>query len=219
MAIPREVGKQTKKLTNTRELRTFKQTLHLTQLQKDFLFGTLLGDGCLITSRSGKAARLQVRQNWKFKDYVMWKYSLFTDWVRTQPREDFYNDSFYFRTISHPDLMSVKKMFYRGANRFVPKNISDLLINPLSLAVWFMDDGNGNKRQRYLRISSYGFGLKGNLSLQKCLKSNFNLDTHIYKDSKGYYLWFPIVSAFALYKTIKPFILPSMQYKFVSLTP
>ena len=79
MVIPREVGRQKLKLTNTRELREFKQTLHLSQLQKDLLFGTMLGDGCLITSRSGKSARLQVRHNWDYKQYVLWKYSFFKD--------------------------------------------------------------------------------------------------------------------------------------------
>jgi hypothetical protein len=103
MAIPREVGKQ-KKLTNTRLLRLFKEKLSLTQLQKDFLFGTMLGDGCLITSRSEKSALLQVRQSVKQKEYVLWKYSLFKGWVLTQPREDIHNQSYYFRTVSHSDL-------------------------------------------------------------------------------------------------------------------
>ena len=46
--------------TNTRFLKDKKSDLELSQLQKDFVIGTILGDGCLITSRSGKAARLQV---------------------------------------------------------------------------------------------------------------------------------------------------------------
>src|SRR3990167_2392111 len=185
MAIPREVGKQNKKLTNTRELREFKLTLHLTQLQKDFLFGTLLGDGCLISSRSGKSARLQVRHNREFKEYVLWKHSFFKKWVRMQPTEDRFNNSFYFRTLSHPDLMEIKRLFYDGTVRFVPNNILNILRNPLSLAVWVMDDGNGDKRNRNFRLSSYGFGLEGNLLLQDCLRRNFSLLTTLYRDSKG----------------------------------
>lgn len=218
MAIPREVGRQ-KKLTNTRELLQLKQTLHLTKVQKEFLFGTLLGDGCLITSRSGKSARLQVRQNIKYKDYVWWKYSFFKDWVLTKPREDPFNQSFYFRTVSHPELMSIKKLFYFETKRFVPNNIFDMLKSPFSLAVWMMDDGNGHKKYKCYRISSYGFGKDGNIMLQKCLLTNYSLHTILYKDSKGYYLYFRSHDAQQLYYLIRPYILPCMLYKFASLTP
>ncbi len=218
MAIPREVGKQ-KKLTNTRLLRLFKEKLSLTQLQKDFLFGTMLGDGCLITSRSEKSALLQVRQSVKQKEYVLWKYSLFKGWALTQPREDIHNQSFYFRTVSHPDLMKIKRLFYKGSKRFVPDNISQLLTKPISLAVWAMDDGNGSKTRCCYRISSYGFGELGNVLLQECLERNFSLQTDLYRDQKGFYIYFSKPSAIELYTIIKPFILPCMQYKFASLTP
>ena len=218
MAIPREVGKQIKKPTNTRILRKLKRSLHLTQIQKEFLIGTLLGDRCLITSKSGLSARLQVRHNWNYQEYVLWKYSLFKGWVLTQPREDFYNNSFYFRTVSHPELMEMKQLFYEGTIRLVPKNIKDYLHSPLSLAVWLMDDGNGFKTYRGFRVSSYGFGLEGNILLQECLKVNFSLATNIHKD-KGYRLLFPKDSALRLYHIVKPYILPCMQYKFASLTP
>lgn len=217
MVIPREVGKQ--KLTNTRKLREFKKTLQLSSFQRDFLIGTLLGDGCLITSRSGKSARLQVRQSKKFKEYVLWKYSFFSQWVLTPPREDTHNDSFYFRTMSHPDLMQIKRMFYSGSKRFVPGNITYLLKNPFSLAVWVMDDGNGNKKRSCFRLSSYGFGKEGNILLQECLLQNFSLPSVIYRDSKGFYLYFPRENAHKLYEIIKPFLLPCMQYKFATLTP
>lgn len=219
MAIPREVGKQSKKLTNTRVLRRYKQSLKLNQLQKDFLFGTMLGDGCLITSRSGLSARLQVRQNRDYKDYVWWKYGFFKSWVLTQPREDLHNNSLYFRTISHPDLMEIKELFYRNSNRVVPDKITSFLKSPLSLAVWVMDDGNGNNKRACFRISSYGFGRDGNRLLQRCLVSNFSLQATVYSDSKGYYLYFPRSEAYALYRIVKPHILPCMSYKFASLTP
>ncbi|MBI3559820.1 hypothetical protein HY087_01685 [Candidatus Gottesmanbacteria bacterium] len=51
-----------------------KSLLKLTKLQKSVIMGTILGDGCLIASRSGKAARLQVRQKAKYHEFVSWKY-------------------------------------------------------------------------------------------------------------------------------------------------
>ena len=67
--------------TNTRFLKEKKSLLTLTQLQKNFVIGTVLGDACLITSRSGKAARLQVRQKAKYHEFVFWKYHFFKDWI------------------------------------------------------------------------------------------------------------------------------------------
>lgn len=205
--------------TNTRILRSLKSTLKLSDLQKEIVFGTILGDGCLITSRSGRAARLQVRHNVKHQEYVEWKYNFFSKWVLTPPRLDTHNDSWYFRTVSHPGLMEIKRLFYQGSKRFIPENITDFLKSPLSLAVWLMDDGNGSKIRKYFRISSYGFGLSGNLLLKHCLEQNFSLRVTVYKDTKGYQIYFPKESALQLYKMVEPYIVACMRYKFNSLTP
>ena len=208
--------------TNTRFLREKKSLLKLTELQKIVIIGTILGDGCFIASRSGKAARLQVRQKAKYNEFVSWKYEFFKEWVMTKPRYDRFNDSIVFRTLSHPDLMEVRKIFYRNNVKIVPDNIKDLLTHPLSLAIWFMDDGNGHKKHFYLRLSTYAFGETGNKLLQTCLEENFLLDTKIYHDRKGFYLCFLKDNAVKLYKLIRPYVIPCMEYKFIkvkSITP
>jgi recombination protein RecA len=219
MATAREVGKHTRKLTNTRALREYKENLHLSTIQRELLIGTILGDGCLITSRSGESARLQVRHNRKHKEYVLWKYSFFMKWVRNHPKEDFHNNSFFFRTLSHPDFMKIKQLFYIKNKRVIPNTISDIFISPLSLAVWLMDDGNGFKNHKAFRVSSYGFGLHGNILLQHCLQKNFFLETNLSRDSKGCRLYFPKRSTSHLYELIHNYIVPCMQYKFATLTP
>src|SRR3989344_1870304 len=208
--------------TNTKILKEKKLSLKLTPIQKDFVIGTILGDGCLITSRSGKAARLQVRQKAKYHEFVFWKYNFFKEWITTKPRYDRYNDSAVFRTISHPDLMEIKKLFYQDNIKIIPENIKDLLINPLSLAIWFMDDGNCYKKYPYLRLSTYAFKERGNELLQICLKENFGLSSRIVDSSKGNYLYFLKDYALKLYKLIKPYVIPCMEYKFIkvkSITP
>lgn len=207
--------------TNTRVLSNLKLSLDLSDLQKQLVIGTILGDGCLITSRSGMAARLQIRHNRKHQEYVEWKHKFFTKWVLTSPRLDPFNSSWYFRTISHPALMEIKRLFYNGNRRFVPNNIADILKSPLSLAVWLMDDGNGYAYKNYagFRISSYGFGLEGNNLLKQCLEQNFGLEVVIYADSKGHQLFFPKRSALQLYKIVEPYLVDCMRYKFAALTP
>lgn len=203
--------------TNTNVLKNLKSSLKISEEQKKILFGTILGDGCLISSRSGRSARLQIRHNVKFKEFVDFKYRFFKKWVLTKPRYDRFNDSLVFRTVSHPDLMEIRKIFYGIGKKFVPKTIAEYLIDPLSLAIWFMDDGNGDKRNCRLRLSTYAFGKNGNNLLRKCLFENFSLKAKIIKDSKGYYLNFPKDNAIKLYKLIKPYILKCMEYKFVKV--
>jgi len=209
--------------TNTRLLKELKSTLKLSDLQRKFVIGTVLGDGCLISSRSGKAARLQVRQNVKFKEFVDWKNQFFKEWVLTLPRFDQCNNSLVFRTICHPDLMEIRKIFYKDNQKIIPINIKDYLNDSLSLAVWFMDDGNGDKTQCRLRLSTYAFGLEGNNLLQNCFWDNFSIEARIIKDGKGHYLNFPKDSAKGFYKLISKYIIPCMEYKFVkvksSITP
>ena len=85
-----------------------------------------------------------------------------------------------------------------------------------------MDDGNGHKRNPYLRLSTYAFKEAGNKLLQTCLRENFLLDAKIFHDNKGFYLCFLKDNALKLYKLIKPFIIPCMEYKFIkvnSITP
>lgn len=212
MAIPREVGMKHGP-TNTRELTEFKKTLFLSEIQTKILVGTLLGDGCLMSSRSGKAARLQIRHNYKFVDYVEWKFSYFNNWCLTKPRFDHCNNSFVFKTVSHEQLMEVKKMFYGNQGKYIPEDINRLLTDPLSLAVWFMDDGSGDKRICRLKLSTYAFKEKGNLLLQKCLEKNFGLRTKIIRDSKGGYLYFPKEDAIQLCRLINPYVLTCMEYK------
>lgn len=209
--------------TNTRFLRELKSTLKLSELQRKLVIGTVLGDGCLISSRSGKTARLQVRQEAGHKEFVDWKYQFFQGWVLTQPRYDRFNNSFVFRTICHPDLMEIRKYFYSDTGKRIPENIKDYLKDPLSLAVWLMDDGNGDKRCSCFRLSTYAFGKEGNNLLIKCLSDNFSLRTTMIKDCKGFYLYFPSDSVKDLYKLINKFVIPCMGYKFAkiksSITP
>lgn len=212
MATPREVGMKHGP-TNTRELTELKKTLSLSRVQTNFLVGTILGDGYLMSSRSGKAARLQIRHNYKYIDYVEWKFSYFRKWCLTKSRFDKCNNSFVFKTVSHKQLMDLGKMFYGDQGKFVPDKIDRLLIDPLSLAIWFMDDGSGDKRTCRLKLSTYAFKKKGNLLLKKCLEQNFGLKTMIIWDCKGCYLYFPKDDAIRLCQLINPYILTCMEYK------
>src|SRR3989338_2588641 len=204
-----------KQYTNSNWLKDYKKNLDLSSIQRDVLIGTVLGDGCLKISRSGKAAQLQICHSFSSKDYVFWKQQIFKEWVFAEPRYYQINNSLIFRTVSHTLIFEYMKAFYKGRIKIIPQNICDILKSNLSLAVWFMDDGNGYLETYAFRLSTYAFGLEGNLLLQKCLSVNFGLEVTLRKDSKGYQLYIPTrnKSAFKFKDLIAPYILPSMKYK------
>ena len=204
-----------KQYTNSNWLKDLKKNLELSSIQRDVLIGTVLGDGCLKISRSGKAAQLQICHSFKAKEYVFWKQQIFKNWVFAEPRYHQINNSLIFRTLSHPLIFEYMKAFYRDKIKIIPQNIKNILKSNLSLAVWFMDDGNGYLDRDAYRISTYAFGFKGNLLLQNCLKKNFGLYTNLHKDSKGFQLYFPMKNgcAFRFRNLIAEYIIPKLRYK------
>jgi hypothetical protein len=207
--------------TNSRWLKEFKDNLHLSDIQKQVLVGTLLGDGSLKISVSGKAARLQVCHSFEHEEYVLWKKEIFKEWVLSGPKYYKINNSLIFRTVSHSEIFNYFKMFYINKIKIVPENINLLLKSGLSLAVWFMDDGNGFRQNDAYRLSTYAFGYNGTISLQNCLYSNFDIKSNLWKDSKGYQIYIPIKEGGAskFKQLISSYITPDMKYKFRALAP
>lgn len=210
-----------KQYTNSNLLKQYKETLELSRTQRDVLIGTILGDGSFKISRSGKAAQLQICHSVFSKDYVFWENQIFKNWVFSEPRNYLINNSLIFRTISHPTIFEYTEAFYIGKLKIVPRNISDILKSNLSLAVWFMDDGNGYLHSNAFRISTYAFGLEGNLLLKQCLSRNFGLHVNLVKDSKGFQLYIPTrnKSALRFKSLIAPYVIPSMRYKLENRSP
>lgn len=207
MATAREVGQENKRVNQ------------LCFQQKQLIIGTLLGDGCLLQSRNKLKARLQIRHSIKHQDYVQWKYQVLKNLVKTKPRIDKYNNSFYFRTRYRTCLKLIHNLFYLNGKKVVPRDIKNYLISPLALTTWLMDDGNGYHKYSGFRISTYGFSRSENIRLQQCLDQNFDLKTSLCTDQKGHQILILSQSSSQLNKITRPYKISCMKYKFSNLTP
>ncbi len=187
--------------------------------QQQLIVGTLLGDGCLLNSRNNKKARLQVRHSLKHQEYVLWKYQFLKPLVKTKPRIDKHNNSFYFRTRFKSCLKHLHKLFYENNKKVVPVDIRKHLLSPLALTTWLMDDGNGYQHYSGFRISTYGFSRSENQRLQQCLDQNFGLKTSLCTDHKGHQILILSQSSQQLKKITKSYQVNCMKYKFSHLTP
>lgn len=121
--------------------------MHLTSRQKEILVELLLGDGGL--EKNGKHTRLRVEHSLAQSAYLQWIKEEFRDIASSSLRlikqYDRRTGKLYvkqnFSTKSLPLFDRCHQEFYKERRKMIPKNISAFLKSPMTLAVWFMDDG------------------------------------------------------------------------------
>lgn len=153
----------------------------LSKKQKKVLIGTLLGDGSL-EFNGYKGVRLQIKQKKESKDYVFWMYDVFENFTRTEPKQRKDTNQWYFGTRYLRELKYFFDLFYGDDKKSVPNDIDNYLYDPLSLAVWFMDDGTLDYRPKShyaYSLSTDSFSVSDVEKLKKTLKNNFNVESSI----------------------------------------
>ena len=137
MVIPREAGR----ITYSANIRNMKR-IQLDEYQKAVIVGSLLGDAYLEATWSKTNYRLGIRHSKMQSEYVQWLYEKLKSLVLTPPQHYERTQSIWFRTISHPELSGLHSVFYRAGKKVIPEAIKEYLSDPITIAVWFMDDGN-----------------------------------------------------------------------------
>jgi len=205
------------------KIENIKKTLKLTSKQRQIIIGKLLGDGHLETSNNGKTYRLKIEHSFKQKDYVDWCYQELKDWVLTKPqiKKQTFNgkvyEKYWFNTLSHSSFRFYAHQFYPRDKKVIPKLIHRWL-TPLSLAVWFMDDGSIKSKNHRARIlNTQCFSVKEIRRLIQILQTKFDLSCKLRKQKEGYQIMILAESANKFYNLIKEFIIPSMDYKLKGL--
>ena len=193
--------------------------LNLTEREFGVLIGTILGNAYV--ERYQNNARIQILHSLKQKDLVNWKYLELARFVRAKPRQTEFSDPRYekkyfqwrFQTRRFPEFMKLADIFYKGRKKIVPDNIEDLLKHPISLAVWYMDDGGRRKDCHGMFLNTLSFRLNEQRKLKDCLLHNFGINTRIHWITDGYRLYIPQSDAKKFCQIISPYIIPSLVYK------
>jgi len=178
-AIPREAQVTA---TNSKAIRILRESLTLSRTQREVVIGSLLGDGCLVANSWGKNYRLKMQQCDKQKEYLFWKYKILKEFVLSPPTYQKHTKSWQFRTISHPEFTKLRNEFYPDGRKVIPDAINDVLKSPLSIAIWYMDDGALHTRKDTFILNTQSFSREDNGKLQKCLKDNFNISANLNRD-------------------------------------
>ena len=183
----------------------------LSSVQHAILVGSLLGDGTLRRQGTRKNALFEVNHSFKYREYVDWKWNNFQEYVLTPPKARRGNGkrvAYRFTTRSIPVLTSYYGWFYTNRKKTIPQ---DLKLSPLSLAVWFMDDGTKIRSAFYLNTQS--FSLSEQKFLQQLLLQTFKIESFLNRDKKYWRIRITTAGSKKMLQIIEPYILPYFRYK------
>ena len=206
------------------DCKILKIAFKLNSIQKSVLIGTLLGDGGI--RQKGKFARLHIKHSLKQLPLVIYKRDIFSN-ITTMEINVFkqkvgkidYNSA-EFVTLTHPLFLEYYNLFYQRScansvypKKIVPKNIDQLLIDPLSLAIWIMDDGSAEYAG--VSIQTHSFTKSEVDLLRKTLKKNFNIETTKRLNKGKWIIYFPKASLSNLRNLVDKHMLESFKYKLI----
>lgn len=180
----------------------------LTEKQQQIIVGCLLGDG---TMRRKANALLEINHCLKQKELVDWIYVNLKQFVGTKPKAHKGNGSriaYRFTTRSLPMLTCFYKKFFLNKKKRIP---TDLVLTPLSMAIWFMDDGSKSRSSVYLNTQQ--FSLREQNLLQKLLYKQWGIETTLNKDKRYYRIRIKVKSIERFISLIKPYLLQEFYYK------
>lgn len=189
------------------------------------LFGSLLGDSygeCRNTKVP--SIRFILQQESSNVEYLFWfhkylathnycsenKPKLYTR-ISTNNKRRFY---YKISTYSFDNLKWLYDAFYQNKVKNIPENdILNILLTPLALAVWFMDDGSIVSAGA--KIATNSFQKRDLERVQYILKLKYELHCTILSAgvNNQYILYFSKNNMPLLSKIIKKYMVPSMYYK------
>jgi hypothetical protein len=179
--------------------------------QNAILIGSLLGDGTLRRQNNRLNALFEMNHSYKQREYVDWKWQYFHRLVLTPPKFRIgagNRIAYRFTTQSLPEFTKYHNWFYINGKKRIP---FDIELNPLSLAVWFMDDGTKIRSAIYLNTQQ--FSIEEQQFLQRLMFKVFKLNCTLNRDKKYFRLRVDMVSSTLMSRIIDPYVIQSMKYK------
>ena len=191
----------------------------MTEHQKDIIIGTLLGDSYIHCSDAGTTS-LSIKQADRYKEYVFWLHESLRDLFHIEPKQRPDTKQWYVRSFYSKELNKYHGWFYEKWTKMVPKNIAQILTSPMSLAVWFMDDGTLDYREKdhcAFHLCTNCFTKEEAQKLVNVLDSNFNVKASVHytlcRGKRHARVYIGAQGRDQFNKLISPYILDCFKYK------
>lgn len=200
-----------------KELEIYKQSLKLTDVQREIIIGTLLGDASMSLRKGMPCYSIKFEQSEEHADYIYHLYEIFEPFTGTPPAlrwidRNHTRRAVWFRTYRHDSLIFYWNLFYAGERKSLPKNIAKFL-TPRVLAYWFMDDGNQTSDHKSYNINTQGFEKHESEKLCEILKEKFNITASINKDKDSWRIYIWRESAETFRTLVEPYVLSCFDYR------
>ncbi len=193
-------------------LTTFAKLKELNSDQKQFLIGSLLGDGSI--GRTATGAKFSFEHGAKQNDYIRWK-----NWLLSSYSGSLYGNSksglaFDTTPINDPYLLRMHKEHRSSKRTWMSREYNSTIsiafkkLDLRSLAIWYLDDGSLDKNE--MRISSSGRSIEDKQLLASRIEELTGVKLYVTKrglrcgakDDTDKFL-----------KAIAPYVQESMKYK------
>lgn len=188
---------------------------------RSILVGLILGDGYLTKFYGlSRKSRLDVKGDDKCLEYLRWLHRKLRPLGVSdlKSKKNYHQHRFYTRATK--EIGELREIFYPNGEKVIPEDIADYLKDPLTLAVWYQDDGTLDCRSKYhynALFATHCFSLRECRLLAKALGENFSLDVRVCRcKMRGkirYRLYITSKSMTRFISLVKPFIAPCFNYK------
>lgn len=187
------------------------------------MVGLILGDGHL-TAPHGKVntSALDLKYDMKYLEYLTWIHGELKELGPSPIKKKRGFHQYRFYTKRGKDLGSLRKIFYPKGKKIIPRNIASYLKDPLSLAIWYQDEGTLDYRDKYhsnALFATHCFSRKDCELLTKALFKNFDLDVRVcrcmMRGKLRYRLYVTSKSMDNFMSLIEPYMRRCFHYKLV----
>jgi hypothetical protein len=194
-----------------------KSTYCLSNIQKEILYGILLGDGYIqIYKNNLQSGCLSITHGESQKEYLHHIMNIFDIKKHyVQNKDDEYGKRTLYKAMTRfsPEYYDIKKLLYSNKKKKISLEFLNRLTD-VSLAYWFMDDGSKTKKS--YRLHTENFSYDDQLIIQKWFLNKYNIKPSIYKNKKYFYLHFTVKDSKILNSIISQYIIPSLRYKLIN---
>ena len=198
-------------------------TDHLSDFQWQVVLGGLMGDGALSPSQNGLAARFRWGHGAKQAAYGDWKASLFAN--VTVSRTTNAKGAVFHDVQPLTELGELRDAVYLGGQKVLSEDYLKL-ISPLSIAIWYQDDGEFTLRSKGLQERTRGGSGRSEICVQAMeptsrkrlrdhLAATWGIEGKLMERGarKMAVLQFSTAETAKFHALVAPFVHPSMQYK------
>ncbi|HEX2118191.1 MAG TPA: hypothetical protein VHF91_03340, partial [Acidimicrobiales bacterium] len=196
---------------------------HLSDFQWEVILGGLMGDGALSRTRSGHGARYRFDHCARQSEYCDWKGSHFANIGASRSVRA--SDGVVAVDVRPlPELAELRRAVYVGGKKVLSDDYLKQL-TPLSLAIWYMDDGSFSNRSKGRQKRTEDGSGRSEICVQAMesttrarlvayLADTWGINAKLVSSGANKaVLVFAKDETAKLHALIAPFVHPSMQYK------